>query len=107
VRAASVQHGHHLLHGSQDGEVRTSRTPADLLIGDEVLLREVELAGHALSLAADGLRRRKSDSMAERTSATWKGFPCTLLRPTDSIPSWPRRCKRSCPRFSSGTSTLR
>src|SRR5207253_668245 len=102
VLARHLQLRHHLLHGGQDGEVRAPGTPAHFLIADEVLLREVELARHAISLA-----RGASFSMALRTSATWKGFPCTLLSPIVSIPSCPRRCSRSCPRFSSGTRIFR
>src|ERR1700737_4781773 len=111
------QLGHQLLHRGEDGEVAAPRAPAHFLIGDEVLLAERKRRSHRPSLGAEtaapsalapdppGLRA--SVSMAERTSVTWNGLPWPLLRPIASRPSWPRRCRGSWPRFSSGTSTRR
>ena len=82
VLLGHVQLGHHLLHGGEDGEVGAAGAPAHFLIADEIFLGQVQLAAHAISLA-----RGASFSIALRTSATWKGFPCTLLRPTVSMPS--------------------
>src|SRR5205814_7721071 len=100
---------HQLLHSREDGEVGTAGAPPHLLIGDEVLFGQLHQrrAHQAISCSAASGLRRASDSMAERTSATWKGFPWILFRPIDSIPSCPRMCKRSWPVVSSGTSTLR
>src|ERR1700730_16127557 len=111
------QLGHQLLHRGEDGEVAAPRAPAHFLIGDEVLLAERKRRSHRPSLGAataapsalapDPPGLRASDSMVDRTSATWKGLPWTLLRPIDSRPRWPRRGRRSRPRVTSRTSTPR
>src|SRR5207245_5856468 len=77
-----VQLGHHLLHGGEDGEVGAAGAPAHFLIATETLLRQVQLAAHAISLA-----RGASFASALRASAPSTIYSFTLLRYTVSMPT--------------------
>src|SRR5262245_47207223 len=72
----------HLLNLRQDGVVAAAGAPADVLIGNEVLLAELRLGGassaHECTSPLSSLRHRPT------ISATLNGRPWTLLKPIAS-----------------------
>src|SRR5437879_1005823 len=105
--------GQDLLDLRQDGVVAATRTPADVLVGDEVLLARllVGCTGYTHGCSSVTLSSSVVPFRSRRQrltiSETLKGRPWILLKPTASTRYSARISRTSWPRFISGTSTVR
>src|SRR5204863_6686560 len=102
------------LHGREDRVVAASRTPPDLLVRGEVLLREPVRRlrpgthrGLPVARPPVALAHASSFSMASASSSAKIGCPCTFVNDTASTRNRPRTSSASCPVFSSGIITFR
>src|SRR5262249_20148062 len=107
VLACDTELGQHLLDLRQDGVVPAARAPADILIRDEVLLREPGGFRRAGRAHAASSLPFTSPLQPATISETLNGRPWILLKPIASTRYSARNSRTSCPRFISGTRTRR
>ena len=100
VLPGNAELGEERLDAREDRVVAAARAPADLLVGLEVLRRQLDEAVPAVHAASAIV------VIASSSSAALSGRPRTRLYETASTRNCARRSSASCPRFISGTRIL-
>src|SRR5262249_34949030 len=112
IFARLLEIGQDLLNLGQDGVVAATRTPADFLVGHEVLAGKGRGLGrfgrrgcilYAHFLFSFGSARRLMPRIPSMISLTLNGCPWTLFRLFALTRNFARRSMQSWPKFSSGT----